>query len=271
MNTQLTDIIGNRKTKFGFYHALLFIAIANLIYFLIGATVEMSTHVLPGIKDWFIFISYTVTFLLSLALVRRWTLVVTFDTNKVGIIVYLVLIPLVIALAIILESIVSLIPMPESVRILFEQALQINFQGFLTLCIAAPVLEELIFRGIILKKFLEKYPPKMAIILSAVIFGIAHLNPWQFVAAFAIGTVIGWIYWKTRSIWPGIFIHFVNNTFSFYLAKKFQGIEVTFKDIIGSNFYYISLLLLCLLISYTIYLILKKYFEKASIKQNPEY
>ncbi len=79
--------------------------------------------------------------------------------------------------------------------------------------IIAPVLEEILFRGILLKGMLKKYKlmPIKAIIYSALIFAVAHLNLPQGINAFATGVVIGLIYYYTRSIKVVIFAHFINN------------------------------------------------------------
>ncbi|MBO3445617.1 CPBP family intramembrane glutamic endopeptidase [Clostridium sp. CCUG 7971] len=79
--------------------------------------------------------------------------------------------------------------------------------------ITAPILEELLFRGIILNGLLSKYKKnyKKAIIISALIFGVAHLNIPQGVNAFIIGIVIGGIYYSTGSMKLSIFAHFINN------------------------------------------------------------
>ena len=42
-------------------------------------------------------------------------------------------------------------------------------------------------------------------------FGFFHLNPWQFIPAFALGLFMGWVYYRTRSLMTTIFIHFVAN------------------------------------------------------------
>jgi membrane protease YdiL (CAAX protease family) len=55
----------------------------------------------------------------------------------------------------------------------------------------------------------------LATVSSASVFAIIHGNWAQGLGAFFIGLVIGWIYWKTNSIIPGIIIHFVNNAFAF--------------------------------------------------------
>lgn len=248
----------------GFKQALLLIGVYVLASVSISPLLIAASNFSPMFKQWSMLIGYLVPFIIVVFIGMRWWNVPVFDSQKVSITVYMLTIPLIIAMAIIMEGIVGLIPMPKYFRDLFEQMIQLDLAGYITLGIAAPILEELVFRGIVLKKFLEKYTPYRAIIYSALIFGIGHLNPWQFVAAFTIGIAIGWIYWKTKSIWPGIFIHFVNNSFSFYLAKKYNDIDITFYDIIGNPYAYASLIILCLLVCYSVYLILNKYFLNTS-------
>ena len=112
----------------------------------------------------------------------------------------------------------NLIPMPDAFQDYMLKFIQPNILSFLQIVVAAPILEELFFRGIILEGFLKNYSPKKAIIWSAVIFGLAHLNPWQAIGAILIGILIGWISWKTKSLLPGIFIHFTNNLLVFTLT-----------------------------------------------------
>lgn len=79
--------------------------------------------------------------------------------------------------------------------------------------IIGPIIEELIFRKILLGKLLEKFSnrPIKAIVYSALIFGIIHLNIIQGVAAFGGGIILGLIYYYTKSIKATIFTHILNN------------------------------------------------------------
>jgi membrane protease YdiL (CAAX protease family) len=81
--------------------------------------------------------------------------------------------------------------------------------------VVAPVFEELFFRGILLKGFLARYKPYQAILLSAIFFGLFHLNGPQFVNAFLIGLFLGTIYFKTNSLILCITIHAVHNSVVF--------------------------------------------------------
>ena len=87
--------------------------------------------------------------------------------------------------------------------------------GIITASIVAPVVEEVVFRGAILRALLQKkWSPWIAIVISAAIFGIIHLNLTQGVSAFVVGIFMGWLFYRTRSIWPGVILHMMNNTIS---------------------------------------------------------
>ncbi|WP_163708200.1 CPBP family intramembrane glutamic endopeptidase [Mangrovibacterium lignilyticum] len=112
--------------------------------------------------------------------------------------------------------IVSTIPISEFMRkVILEMGQMKGVIWFITLVIAAPVFEELIFRGIILDGLLKKYQPLKAILLSSVLFGLAHLNTVQFVGAFIGGMFMGWVYWKTRNVFLTMLIHATTNCASF--------------------------------------------------------
>ena len=137
----------------------------------------------------------------------------------------LLLIPLVVLNIIVIDPLVSLIPMPDVFKELFEDLLQRDLFTFLTIVIAAPIMEEFVFRGIVLEGFLKNYDAKKSIIWSAVLFGTVHLNPWQFIGAGILGAYIGWVYYRTRSLIPCIIIHMLNNLIAFLGFFYFQDID----------------------------------------------
>jgi CAAX protease family protein len=89
----------------------------------------------------------------------------------------------------------------------------------------APIFEEIFMRGIILAGLLNKYSPKKAIIISALIFGVWHFNIHQSVNATLIGLVLGIIYYKTNSLILCIVLHMTNNIFVPIMgaAKEYMG------------------------------------------------
>lgn len=92
-------------------------------------------------------------------------------------------------------------------------AMSHNILGIMSIALMAPWIEELLFRGAILQSLRNSgYTPQRAIILSALAFGLIHINPAQVVFAFLIGLVLGWITWKTNSLYPAIIGHALNNS-----------------------------------------------------------
>jgi hypothetical protein len=82
--------------------------------------------------------------------------------------------------------------------------------------ILPPLVEEVTFRGVLLERFAVKWRVGVAVILSAVFFGILHADP---VGAGMFGVVTGLLYLRTGSLWPGIIIHFVNNLVAFLAIR----------------------------------------------------
>ena len=135
----------------------------------------------------------------------------------------------------------EVLPMPEFFKKIFEKAFTPSIATVFTAVIIAPLFEELLMRGIILRGLLTSGSTLKAILWSAFLFAFIHLNPWQALPAFTIGIFLGWVYYKTRSIWTPIFIHFVNNGVSFialyFATQKGLGINATVKDLITTDIY----------------------------------
>ena len=83
----------------------------------------------------------------------------------------------------------------------------------------APIFEEWLCRGLVLRGLLQKTNPVAAILISALFFAVIHLNPWQAVPAFILGVLFGIVYYKTGSLKLTMLMHFVNNTFSAILSR----------------------------------------------------
>lgn len=113
----------------------------------------------------------------------------------------------------------SVLPMSAEEEAMFSDMLEIGAIPIFFGCVAAPLLEEMLFRGVILRSFLHQYSRKESILWSALIFGLAHLNAYQFVTAFILGIVLGWLYERTRSLWPSILLHAAFNAYVTLIAN----------------------------------------------------
>ncbi|MFZ1249699.1 MAG: CPBP family intramembrane glutamic endopeptidase [Candidatus Saccharimonadales bacterium] len=74
-------------------------------------------------------------------------------------------------------------------------------------CLMAPIIEEVLFRGLLLEQLLRRYGSVVAITISSILFAVAHINPVYALGVLPLGFVLGYCYKRTRSIVPGIFIH----------------------------------------------------------------
>ena len=162
------------------------------------------------------------------------------------------------------DPIGNLIPMPESFKkSLVDFGSQPGIFAFLLLVIAAPILEELLFRGIILDGLLKRYSPLTAILISSLLFGLAHLNPWSFVNGLIIGIFSGWVYFKTRSVLPSIIIHASANL-SGFLFKYFVNINSLMPDSLVKMYGGVTNLILSIvgsiiIVSICIYFLIKEF------------
>ena len=109
--------------------------------------------------------------------------------------------------------------------------LSFSVLGFLLVCVAAPLLEEILCCGIFLRSFLENYSSKKAIVWSAIIFAVLHMNPWQAIPAFVVGYFMGWLFYKTKSLLPSIVVHFLNNVIA-YITAGIVGVDFTYNKLL---------------------------------------
>ena len=90
-------------------------------------------------------------------------------------------------------------------------------EGYIVIGLSAPLVEEVVFRGAILRKLLEWMNESFG--------GLTNSKAWQFPHALLIGTLLGWIYYRTGSIIPGILYHWVNNSTAFVLTGMFPEVK----------------------------------------------
>jgi hypothetical protein len=116
--------------------------------------------------------------------------------------------------------VVSVIPGAEAAAQNIMDFAQKETYAFIVFAIVlAPLVEELMFRGLILHGFLQRYSIKKAIIVSALFFALYHGNAFQFIPAFFAGVLFAWWFCKTRSLVPCLFGHVFNNAFILFTAS----------------------------------------------------
>jgi membrane protease YdiL (CAAX protease family) len=89
--------------------------------------------------------------------------------------------------------------------------------------LAAPVCEELVFRGVVQQGMFPKRPGRWpAIFITAALFSLFHMDPIGFGARFELGLLFGWLFERSGSLWPNVCAHSANNviTTMLYLATR---------------------------------------------------
>lgn len=121
-----------------------------------------------------------------------------------------------------------LLPAPPWFWELFEQMLDNHYGfwgAFVKVAVIAPIVEEALFRGIIMYGLMRNYKPAYAIFVSALLFSLFHLNPWQMTYTFFLGLFLGWLMVKTRSLPLVILGHSINNLIVL--------LSITYHDVIA--------------------------------------
>lgn len=93
------------------------------------------------------------------------------------------------------------------------------FLELIAVGVFGPVCEELIFRGLMFKRLCGYVKPIVAVLISAVMFGIYHGNIVQGVYAFFLGAVMAFCYLRFQSLWAPILIHVMANITSVCLTE----------------------------------------------------
>lgn len=149
---------------------------------------------------------------------------------------------LMMAVSVVLEPLYELLPSPN-------QNFGRGVWAFMAVVIIAPTLEEWICRGQIFGSLRSRYGVVRSLVLSALIFGVMHVQPVPVLNAFVLGLVLGFIYHKTNTLWSSIILHALYNGTAFALTVAGYG-ESSFRELFGAHeslymlFYVVALLMM---------------------------
>jgi membrane protease YdiL (CAAX protease family) len=247
-NSRVTILIDNHEKKFvlNFWHALLLLLYPNVVYILLYVIFRLlfktsHSNLLFQIYSDYVRILLYVPFIFcfakktdtnfkdSLFIPDLWTVIKMF-------------VVVVLARTIVLSPI-------DRFDLFFESLKNSNLRivgatmrplmpftdlGIILIC---PIIEELFFRGLILKNFLKKYSPVYAILLSSLLFGIYHLSFDNLISHVFVGILFGILYFKTNSLIIVVLAHMIWNTFSLLI---YEFVELDLASSILNLFIYIT-------------------------------
>ena len=113
---------------------------------------------------------------------------------------------------IIIMSLVFGIEAPESkIETLIMNRSVSNTVLLIVVSFIGPIIEEVFFRGFLYSAFKKNWGILPALFLSSILFSLVHLEIYSFIPLFMIGWLLAYIFEKTRSLFPAIFLHAIYN------------------------------------------------------------
>ncbi len=160
---------------------------------------------------------------------KKWPLQETFRLKPVSPAILVVSTVVGIGLSVVIDEFDRLVQiiLPMNMEI-FESLMDTvkfsSFGEFVPLVLAAvflaAVVEEMLFRGLLLST-LERYMDVTnAVLISALIFAFIHINPWWAVQILVLGVLLGYMSWRSGSVFPGMIVHGVNNAISLWFMNS---------------------------------------------------
>lgn len=95
--------------------------------------------------------------------------------------------------------------------------------AFIVAVVIAPIVEEVFFRGFVLQTLAKKISPFWGVVLTALIFASVHFEFQSIMPLLILSVVLNVLYIKTKSIWPGIVFHVMNNSIAFIIMILIEG------------------------------------------------
>ncbi|WP_185862126.1 CPBP family intramembrane glutamic endopeptidase [Blattabacterium cuenoti] len=216
-------------------------------------------------------ISYTLPFIFLFVFIshqaQKKNLIIDLSMKLSPWYIYLIIFSMMFCMIIINEYLSSLVPrdgpilgnMYKEIEEFLKEEIKNPIPFFSTTVLLAPICEEVLFRGIILNGMLKnKIHPIKAILFSSFLFGLTHMNPWQFVGGIVIGSFIGFIYFVTSSIMNCILLHIFNNAFAVFAMFFFIKNEDIFSQKMSLNFWLLLTIVFTITISGCIFLLKKR-------------
>jgi membrane protease YdiL (CAAX protease family) len=84
--------------------------------------------------------------------------------------------------------------------------------SILMVVVAAPIVEEMVFRGIMMHALGRRWGMWPAVVGSSLVFALSHATAWALAPTLVLGVALGWLAWTRESLWPSIALHAMYNS-----------------------------------------------------------
>lgn len=120
---------------------------------------------------------------------------------------------------------INLIELPQTLMEQYDSGMEQMFEGslalvLLTSLVIAPLVEEIVFRGALLKALQKSLNLPIAVLTSSALFALVHINPVQMGYAFVLGLILCILRLKSGSLWGCVAMHIAFNAANYLPAEK---------------------------------------------------
>lgn len=145
-----------------------------------------------------------------------------------------------------------------------------NFWGVLAIVVIGPLSEEFVFRMGIQHHLMRRHlSPYLSILIAALVFGTIHGNPAQIPGAVVLGAVLGWLYWRSGSIWLSVAAHVFNNLIGVITAWIPGGEDFSWSGLCGGTWGLIISLIVAIILFVLIFRALDRIFPSVRKDYRP--
>lgn len=109
-------------------------------------------------------------------------------------------------------SLAGFIPQGEAIFQFFGK-LENPFAFIFVGIVLAPMIEEIFFRGFLFNGFRQRFGWNKAALLSSLFFSLAHMGLVTLIPTFILGYLLAYLFHKSNSLWPGVILHCLVNSF----------------------------------------------------------
>lgn len=169
--------------------------------------------------------------------------------------------PVVLLLGFILTLSVAVILLPlEHLLSPDSRTFSDGFGTFLVVVLLAPILEEMVFRARLYNILSRNTSPFISALLSAIAFGVVHMEPIVIIEALFMGVIFSYFYLSQRSIFTPIMLHMFNNSVAYALiVLSYRG--ETLHDIVGGGEMAVVVYLVCAIIAICGAVVIARFFN----------
>jgi sodium transport system permease protein len=222
--SSIKNVRTNKLSFFNTYYGLMYYALALAGLYYIGGSLQKPPHVMNGLLQTEILLIFLPPLIILRLLKLKPKEILRLNAPKLKELAVVPFIALSGALisAMLAQFMDLIFPIPKEYLDTMTKLLSQNapFWQLLGVFALAPAFcEEILFRGFLMR-FYESYGKVVAVVATALLFAVFHLDPFKIVSVLFMGIVLGYLLIRTNSIYNSMLAHFLNNALALVIVNN---------------------------------------------------